>query len=172
MRSRVFGLAAVGLLFAAGCHRSEPGLFVTAPFNDETKIAKVEAHWQAAGAASPEGETLHYEVRVANKLADRLFVRLGTFALTDARGTVLASGGDERSCVVPASADVVVLTGDIALSPGAAARVADFRVSRFGVPLSERGRAIYREFLLQSEKYTEPQVDAEIATYMRAAPCS
>lgn len=158
---------------SAGCHRPEHGVFITAPFNDETKIAKVEARWQPAeGAPASESEMLHFEVRVTNTLADRLFVRLGKFTLTDATGAVLASVAEERGCIVPASAEAVVLSGEVALPRGAAARVADFNVNRFGAPLSERGRSIYREFLLQSEKYSEAQVDAEIAAYMQSEPCS
>lgn len=174
MRRRVALLTALtctASMMAIGCHRAEQGVFINAPFNEETRIATVEAQWQPTAAAG-EGETLHFEVRVSNKLADRLFVRLGNFTLTDAGGAVLAHVADERSCVLPASGAAIVLSGEVAVPRGAAARVAEFAVDRFGVPLSPRGRSIYREFLLQEERASEAQIDADMAAYMQSPPCS
>jgi len=39
------------------------------------------------------------------------------------------------------------------------------------VPLSERGRAFYREFLLRQRPDAAAQIDAELAAYASAPPC-
>jgi hypothetical protein len=49
--------------------------------------------------------------------------------------------------------------------------VKSFAVHSFGLPLSERGHGIYREFLLQSKKYTTSDVDAVLASYAGAPNC-
>ena len=146
---------------------------VTAPFNEETTIATVMASWETQpAAAGASEENVHFVARVSNRLADRLYVRLDNFELTDASGAPVVSSPLRRGCIVAANADSVVLSGDLRLRRGSAARIAGFRVERFGVPLSERGRSIYREFLLQSEKFTAAQVDGEIQGYLNAESCS
>lgn len=166
MRSRFARLPLLALLLASGaCRRAEEGVFVTAPFNDATRLGRVEAHW------TPTAGGLHFEVRVENRLTDRLFVRLGDFALLDRELRPLVRSTETRACVLGPEATGVVLSGDVALAEADAARVATFDVTRFAVPLSERGRGIYREFVLQQRVRTPAAVDEEIAAYAAAPPC-
>lgn len=168
-RTRVgLGTLLLTLLLAA-CRGREDGLFIVAPFNDETKIAAVQASWRPIGDPSGAPDRVSYEVRVENRLADRLYVRLEDFALKDAAGRTIARGQTKRACVLAPHAAQVVLKGELSLPPGVG--IAAFDVARFGVPLSERGRGIYREFVLQSPVKTPAAVDAEIAAYMSAEPC-
>ena len=85
MRTRRDLLALAALAALAACRRHESGLFVAAPFNDETRIAKVEATW------APGTSGWHAEVRVENRLADNLYVRLSGFALVDDVGAPIAT---------------------------------------------------------------------------------
>ena len=161
---RVVVLALAGV-FLASCRRREEGVFITAPFNDETRIAKVEAQWE------PSATGLRFEVRVENRLADNLFVRVKDFALLGSGGQSLASGATEKACVLPAHATRTVLSGDLDLGGKPVASIAAFEIDRFGVPLSERGRNIYREFLLQQQVRSAADIDAELAAYASAPLC-
>lgn len=165
MRTRTRTLVALLLLLNASCRRAEQGTFVTAPFNDATRLARVDARWQV----TPTG--LHFQILVENRLADRLFVRLAQPSFRDADGNRLGGSDAGRGCVLAPHASDLVLDGDVALSAADANRVASFDVERFGVPLSDRGRGIYREFLLQQRVRTPAAIDEELARYAAAPPC-
>jgi hypothetical protein len=161
--------AFIGLLWIAltvGCQRGPSALYITAPFNEETRLARVDATWQVA-----EGGQAKYSVQVENSLADRLYVRLEGFSLTGAHGKALAQAVGQGACVLARGQKATVIAGDLLLPAEAAGHIDGFDVKRFGVPLSERGRAIYREFLLQSQKFSGAEVDAELAGYQNAPPC-
>jgi len=165
-------LLGAALACGTGCHRGSQALFVTAPFNDETRIAKVTAQWQIAPATPGDGETVHVEVRVENQLADRLYVKLEGLELVDARGAAVVSSDAARACVLGGQETANVLSLDLRLARGSGERVSGFGVERFGAPLSERGRGIYREFLIQTEGRTPEEADAELNRYSAAGPCS
>jgi len=167
---RAAWVAIIGL--TASCHRGGERLYVTAPFNDEVRIADVTAEWRSVPGGDDAAEDhLSFAVHVENRLADRLYVRLEGLALLDAAGKPLAAPPEERGCVVAAKATATPLSGMVDVAPAGAAAITSFRVHRFGVPLSERGRGIYREFLLQSQKFTAAEVDAEIDGYLRSPDC-
>lgn len=166
MRSPLARLAFLALLLVGtSCRRGEERVFVTAPFNDATRLGRVEAQW------APTAGGLHFEVRVENRLADRLFVRLGDFTLLDRELQPLVRSTETGACVLAPKSTGLVLRGDIVLARAEVARVSSFDVTRFGVPLSERGRGIYREFVLQQRVRTPAEVDEEIAGYVAAPPC-
>jgi len=166
MHSGTRTLVALLLLLAtASCRRAEQGTFVTAPFNDATRLARIDARWQV----TPTG--LHFQIRVENRLADRLFVRLAQPSFRDADGNRLGGSDVARECVLPPHSSGLVLDGDVPLSAADANRVAWFDVERFGVPLSDRGRGIYREFLLQQRVRSPTEIDAELTGYAAAPPC-
>lgn len=155
-------LALAVLVLVAGCRRREEGVFVTAPFNEHTRLARIDVAWEISG------DTLGFDVRAENRLSDRLYLRLGGLRLLDERGEVVGSSQEFRGCILAAGATDSVLRGVL---PRPAADVEGFEIERFGVPLSDRGRAIYREFLLQSGSGAPAEVDAEIAGYAGAPPC-
>lgn len=161
-------LAAAAML---ACRRADPGVPIVAPFNDESRIGRITATWEPAPGDS-SNRTLQYTVRVENRLADGLFVRLDHFRLQDTAGKSLAVATEKRECVVAGGATEIVLQGKLEIPAGDATRATGFGVDHFGVPLSERGRGIYREFLLQSEKYTAAAIDAEIDGYLQAPNCN
>lgn len=164
-RSVLLALGLAACVF--GCRRAEEGVFVVAPFNDHTRLARVDARW-----ATPKADgAVEFEVRVESRLADRLYVRLASFALTAADGRTLARSGEERSCVLAPKATERVLAATVRLPPGAADEVAGFTLETFGVPLSQRGQGIYREYLLQFRGRTIPEADAEIQGYQASPPC-
>jgi len=165
---------------AAGCSRDHNAIALTAPFNESTKIGEVTATWENAGdersfadaarLAEPEVR-FRFRVDARNKLDDPLFVRLGSFQLVDAAGLTLGTATGEVVCALGAGTTEGVLSGDVWVRKKAANNVGGFRVSHFAVPLSERGRSLYREWLLQGRTQDAAQIDAEIARYASAPPC-
>jgi hypothetical protein len=153
---------AVAALLAAGCRRREEGIFVAAPFNDNARLAKLEAHWSAAAGG------LRFSVEAESRLADRLFLRLGPVTAVAANGTPLATAAETRACVLNAGERAPILDGVL---PLAAEGVAALEIERFGVPLSPRGLAIYREHLLQVERMSPADADAALSGYQQAPPC-
>lgn len=160
-RGVALALAAATLL-VAGCRRREEGVFVAAPFNDNARLAKLEARWSAADGG------VHVTVEAENRLADPLFVRLGPVTALAADGAALATATETHACVLAAGESAAILDG---ILPVAAGDVAALEIERFGVPLSPRGLAIYREHLLQVERMSPADADAALAGYREAPPC-
>jgi hypothetical protein len=173
-------LVAVLLLPLVGCARHSEGVPLTAPFNDETEIGAVTAVWQssgegrafAAGVRLKEPEVrFQYRVDVKNRMEHPMFVRLGGFQLLSSDG--LALGADEArvACTVGSPGVQGVLSGSVWIAKHATDRIGGFTIRHFAVPLNERGRALYREFLLTTRPAEARAIDAEIAAYAAAPGC-
>ena len=173
-------LIVVGASILCGCWRDSDGVYVTAPFNDQTKLAEIEAVWRNTGEerafadatrlAEPEVR-FQYRVDVVNRLEDRLYVRIGNLELVDADSLSLGSAAEKINCVLDAGKTEALLDGSVWIPKRAAKKVADFRLERYGVPLSERGRAMYREWLLQTRPGEEAEIDADLTRYANTSPC-
>ncbi len=172
----IFLLAAVSL----ACSRDRSTVVVTAPFNDSTKIGELTAVWNDSGEErafanaqrldTPEVR-FRFRVDARNRLDDGMFVRLGNFQLVDRSGLTIAASDQRAECILNAGTTEGVLSGEVWVPKTAVNDVAGFRVAQFGVPLSERGRSLYREWLLQERAHEPAQADAEIAGYLAAPAC-
>lgn len=181
---KAFLLAGIAATFASivlgGCWRDSNGVYVTAPFNEATELAELHAVWRNTGEerafadASRLDEAqvrFQYRVDVHNHLEERLYLQLGKFELLDDARLSLGSADDGIRCVLAAGKIEGLLEGSVWVAKGSAEKVGGFRLDRFGVPLSERGRAMYREWLLQSRPEEGGAIDAELAVYASAPPC-
>ncbi len=158
-------LARLALLIVtlSSCRRAEPGIELIAAFSAESRVGRLTATWHDVGSGHVE-----YRVEVVNQLADPLYIRLGGFTLQRG-GTAVGHAADQSACVAPAGATVSPLAGQMTVDGGPAD---GFEVERFALPLSERGRSFYREYLLQRRPGDTAAIDAEIAAYARAPACS
>lgn len=180
MRSFTAVFAFCTVVFLAGCHDDSTRLYVTAPFNEETELADVNAVWRDTGEERNFAESsrldepqvrFQYKVDLRNRLEHGLYVRLGGFQLVDDAGLSLGKADDSVKCVLAPGTTEAVLEGGVWVPKRSAKKVAGFRLRRFGVPLSERGRAMYREWLLQRRPEEGDAIDAELAGYAATPPC-
>lgn len=169
-----------GAILASGCWGNSNGVYLTAPFNQETELAQVSAVWRDTGEERSFADAsrleepqvrFQYRVDVDNLLHDKLYVQLGKLELLDDDGLSLGAAREEVRCVLGPGKKEGILKGSVWVSKGAARKVDGFGLDRFGVPLSERGRAMYREWLLQGRPEDGPAIDAEIAGYASAPAC-
>lgn len=177
----------IGLFFApllsigASCSRNPDAVLLAAPFNDETELGEVMAVWKptgqersfadAARLEKPQVE-IQYRVDVRNDMKDPIFVRLGDFELLSRDGLALAIDQRQVGCTVAPGQTQGVLTGSVWAAKGAAEQAGRFTIHRFAVPLSERGRALYREWLLERRPGQEKEVETELQGYATAQPCT
>jgi hypothetical protein len=170
------------LALAAGCSRGdEVGIPLTAPFDRQRVVGSVTAEWKATDEerAFADGRRLEepevrvrYRVDVRNDLEDKVFVRLDAFTLVDTDGLTLGADRAEVACTLGTGAIEGVLAGDVWLPKRALERVQTFRVGHLAVPLSERGRSLYREWRMAGQSGAEAAVDAEITGYGAAPACT
>jgi hypothetical protein len=151
------------LLISTGCARSGETLPLVAAFSDDSIIGQLDVHWAATGAA---GE-ITVQVDVVNRLSEPMYVRVRDLVLVGSRaevavGAVIACRA--RPGTTPDVVRATVAAGDLGTARG-------IRADRFAVPLSERGRAFYREFLLGQRPGDADAIDAEIAAYAAAPEC-
>ena len=174
-------LPALALLpVLAACSQGDEGVELTAPFNAETEVADVTAIWTNSGQErTTAGETalkepevrVRYRVDVRNRLKGRLFVHLANFRLMDDQGKELSSDTQSAECTVGAGTTEGVLDGAVWVPKSAIDKTKEFRVDHFSVPLSARGRALYRQYLLERRPGAAAAIDAELARYVAAPPC-
>ncbi len=115
---------------------------------------------------------VRYRLDVESDLQDKVFVRLTGFTFVDEDGLALGSDAGEAACTLAPGKTEAVLSGDVWLERAASARISDFRVADHAVPLSDPGRALYREWQLQGRPGAAAEIDGEIARYAAAPPCS
>lgn len=162
------------LAVSAGCTRSQQTIDLKAAFSDDTIVGRLEATWSAAQGERTEGHVAQRAVTVrvdaVNLLADRLYLRLGGLRLI---GPHDATALDElhRECAIPAHATSTVLQATAWLPAADASAIRGIAVAQLAVPLSERGRAFYREFLLRQRGGPAAAIDAELDRYAAAPPC-
>ena len=176
--SRLVAAVALGGLLASCSH--DDTIKLAAPFNENTIVGEVSAVWNntaeergfAGGDRLKEPEVrFRYRLDVRNKLGDKLFVRLGGFELVGENALPLGSDQASVQCVLGTGATPAILEGDAWIPKRIAGSVKAFQVSHLAVPLSDRGRALYREWLLQGRPGAAAEVDAEIGRYAAAPAC-
>jgi len=164
----------------AACSRGDEGIELKAPFNAETEVADVTAIWTNTGQERTRaGETplkepevlIRYRVDVRNRLKGRLFVHLANFRLMDEQGMEIASDTQSAECSIGAGSTEGVLDGSVWIPKSAIDKAKEFRIDHFSVPLSVRGRALYRQYLLERRPTEAAAIDAELARYAAAPPC-
>ena len=144
-----------------------------AAFSDDTVVGELTASWQDGGEERQSGEVkerrLSYRVDAHNRLSDAVYVRLHEFRLLGRDGAVAIDATVE--CALPPGSTSGLLHGSMWLPSSQVAGIRGMRVDQFAVPLSQLGRAFYREFLLQQRSDDAAAIDAEIAAYMAAPRC-
>ena len=115
---------------------------------------------------------VRYSLDVESDLQTKAFVQLKEFTFLDEDGLALATDMTEIACTLAAGTTEAVLSGDVWVPRTATARIDDFRVAYHTVPLSERGLALYREWQLQGRPNAAAEIDADIARYAAAPPCT
>ena len=169
------------MLSPAGCTRDGEPHALTAPFDRARIVGRTAATWRVtederafAGATrldEPEVR-VSYRIDAESDLQDKVYLKLEAFTLVDTDG--LALGADETlaECTLAPGTTEAVLSGDVWMPREAAGRIADYRVAQHAVPLSERGQALYREWQLQGRPGAAAEIDAEVARYAAADPCT
>jgi hypothetical protein len=160
------------LLGCLGCSRAEQTIGLKAAFSDETVVGELRPIWTASGEErdSPTGRERRMTLRVdaVNRLSDPVYLRLSNLRLSAGKGPIAPSTA--TACTLPPGRTEKIVQID-AWVPVGADEHPTIAVDYLAVPLSERGRAFYREFLLQQRPSDAAAIDAEIATYAAAPPC-
>jgi len=168
------------LVFLVGCRRDTSKIDLVAPFDDGRVLAEVRATWSpgaekrtfAGGRRLKETEQrFQYKVDVRNRQSDKLLVRLDTFALIDKAGLEIGRDETRVECVLSADGADALLSGEVWLPERAAKDVHGFAVGHSAVPLDDKGRAFYRDWLLKGRPGATAEVDAEIARDAAAPAC-
>jgi hypothetical protein len=178
-RSKLSVVAMV-VLASAACSREANKVVLTPPFDEQAKIGEITAQWEATAEerAFADGRKLdevqvrvHYRVDALNRLQDKLFVRLGDFRLLNESGIELGKDTGRIECALSAGQSNGVLSGDVWLSSRAVKNVGGFGITHLAVPLSERGRALYREWALKERAAEASTVDVDIQRFAAAGSC-
>lgn len=165
-------------ILGAGCQSEDSERHLVAPFESQTKVAELNAVWTRTGETRPaEGDPaaselrLRYRLMGRNLLQEGLYVRLSEFQFIDERGRTVAKDAASAECVLRGRSSAQLMEGSVWLPSTGADKVTSFRVESFAVPLSDRGRALYREWRLQREPLNAARIDAEIARYASVPEC-
>jgi hypothetical protein len=167
--------AALLVLLCAGCTRSGGTVELLAPFSDDSVVGQLTASWHETGnvraesASEPGAREVAFRVDALNRLSDPLYLRLRDFRLTAGDGTSARSAATIECALAPGSTPAV-LSGTLWMPSTERATIRGFRLDHFALPLSERGRAFYREFLLQQGREAAA-IDAELAVSTAAPVC-
>ena len=165
---------ALVLLASAGCARSESTVELMAPFSDDTEVGQLSAKWIPSGAerthAGVTERELIVRVDAVNRLADRLYLRVRGLRLIGPSGP-LPAGDAGTECALAPGVTRAVLSGRVWVAEAETDAIRGFQVDRLAVPLSQRGRAFYREFLLSQRPAAAAAIDAELDAYAAAPPC-
>jgi hypothetical protein len=164
------------VLLCAGCTRSQGTIELLAPFSDDTVVGQITASWHAVGdarggeAAGADVREVAFHIDATNRLSEPLYLRLRDFRLVAGDGTAAASSAT-AGCALPPGTTPGVLSGTLSMPAAQASSIRGFRLDHFALPLSERGRAFYREFLLEQRPDQAAAIDTELAVYVSAPAC-
>ena len=106
-------------------------------------------------------------IDVHNRLAGPFYLRLRGVHLVGVDAALAA----DAECSVSPGTTTGVVEGAVWVPATQMPAVRGVHVDAFAVPLSERGRAFYREFLLRQRPGDAAAIDAELAAYAAAPPC-
>jgi len=181
LRAPAMATGILAIVVIAGCSRNPDDVPLTAPFNDDTELGELTAVWKATGEersfahaarlAEPEIE-IQYRVDARNDMKEPVFVRLADFQLLSRDGLALVTEQRKVECALAPGRVQGVMAGSVWVTKRAAGDADRFAVHRFAVPLSERGRALYREWLIERRPGEEKAIDAELQAYALAAACT
>jgi hypothetical protein len=161
------------LALSAGCARSEQTIDLKAAFSDDTIVGHLRATWSAAQERTPGGgaqRAVTVRIAAVNLLADRLYLRVRGLRLIGPNEPI-GLGPPPTACTLPAHGTSTVLQTTASVPAAAAAAIRGVDVEPLAIPLSERGRAFYREFLLRKRGGPVTAIDAELDAYAAAPPC-
>lgn len=170
----------VFLVSLLACSRDSGGVLLTPPFNDATEIGRVTAVWENTGEERAFADAtrlkepevrFQYRVDVKNDMDHPMFVRLGGFQLLSKEGLEVGRENSNVECIVGTRGAQGALSGSVWVAKHSADRVGSFQIGHVAVPLNDRGRALYREFLLSTRPEEAQAIDAEIAGYAAAKGC-
>jgi hypothetical protein len=162
------------LLSCAACTRSNRPIELKPAFSDDTVVGELRPSWSVTNDARGSGDALERRVVVrvdaVNNLSDPLYVRLTKVRLIGPNGPTRVEDASV-TCALASGETTALLQGSAWVPATDIDRLRALQVDQFTVPLSERGRAFYREFLLLQRPSDASSIDAEIATYATAPTC-
>jgi hypothetical protein len=159
-----------------GCARSERTIELKPVFSDETVVGEVRAHWAETGAQRSVGDAgaaereVGYRLDASNRLTEPLYLRVTDLRLIGQGGAIPTAAAPVACQLAPGRGQVLV-RGSVWVPATQASGVRDAQAKLFVLPLSERGRAFYREFRLGQRPRDAAAIDAELETYGSAPPC-
>ena len=169
------------LIALSGCSRDTHTMPLAAPFDARTTLGEVHATWKNSGEERAFAQAVRlkepevrfqYRVDVDNRSGDKLFVRLGDFQLLGPDGLEVGKDTVRIDCTLAAGKAPGVLAGEVWVPRAHADKIGGFRATAFAVPLGERGRTRYRDWLLRGQPDNTAEVDAELARYAAATECT
>jgi hypothetical protein len=163
------------LLIGGGCARSDQTVELKPAFSNDTVVGQLRPTWSPSGAErNADGvrqQRIMLRVDAVNQLADSLYLRLSKIRLVGPDGPISADETRTECALPPGTTDSVLQTS-VWVPVASLDAIRGVEVDYFAVPLSQRGRAFYREFLLHQRPTDGAAIDAEIATYTAAPVCA
>jgi hypothetical protein len=163
------------VLICAACTRSNRPIELKPAFSDDTVVGELRPSWSVTSDERGNGNGLERRVAVrvdaVNQLSDKLYVRLTKLRLVGPNGPIRIDDATV-ACALASGETPALLQGSSWIPTADIDRLRALQVDQFTVPLSQRGRAFYREFLLMQRPSDSVAIDAEIATYAAAPACA
>ena len=169
------------LLTLVGCSRDPHTLPLATPWDARSTLGEVHAAWNSSGEERAFANAMRlkepqvqfrYRVDVNNRSGDKLFVRLANFQLAGGQGLEVAADTARIECTLAAGETPGVLAGELWVPRSQVDKIDGFRISALAVPLSDRGRARYRDWLKEGRTEKGADVEAELAQYAAAPACA
>jgi hypothetical protein len=168
-------VVALLLVIGGGCARSDRTVELKPAFSNDTVVGLLRPTWSSSGEQRAAGgerqQRLILRVDAVNQLSDPIYLRLSNLRLVGPDMPIPADQAGVECALPPGATEGLIQA--VAWVP--IQRLGDIRgveVDYFAVPLSPRGRAFYREFLLRQRPSDGAAIDQEIATYSAAPLCA
>ena len=162
------------LLTCTACSRSNRPIELKPAFSDDTIVGELRPSWSVTSDERGTGNSLERRVAVrfdaVNRLSDPLYVRLTKVRLVGPKGPIRLDDASVACALAPGETHGL-LQSSVWMPAADVDSLRALQIDQFTVPLSERGRAFYREFLLLQRPSDAVAIDAEIATYAAAPAC-